>query len=63
VADALLLGSTVAFAAATAYATAVAIIETDLVGEPFGLHPTWPNSLPPRHGMGLCYLVHRGLWP
>lgn len=38
-ADPLLLGPTVAFAAATAYATAVATTEPDLVGEPFGLQP------------------------
>lgn len=36
-ADPLLLGPTVAFAVATAYATAVATTEPDLVGEPFGL--------------------------
>lgn len=36
-ADPLLLGPAVAFAVATAFATAVATTEPDLVGEPFGL--------------------------
>ena len=38
-ADALLLAPTVAFAAATVYATAVATTEPDLLGEPLGLRP------------------------
>jgi hypothetical protein len=47
-ADALLVAPTVAFAAATAYATAVATTEPDLVGEPLGLRPpgrVWSHLL------------------
>lgn len=47
-ADPLLLGPTMSFVAATAYATAVAATETDLIGEPFGLRRVrgWPLREP-----------------